>query len=87
MNADAGVDVRMIGRRAASTCGQLGQIDADAQRVRHAILGHRLEHVGKLARELGEIDMTVGIDEHGARSERIRSDHDGLSPALLQSHR
>jgi len=74
MNADAGVDVRMIGRE-LKHAGQLRQIDADAECVRDAVPGHRGEHIGKLARELGKIDVTVGVDEHGTRAERSGNDH------------
>jgi hypothetical protein len=33
--------------------------------VRHVVFGHRLEQLGKSLRKLGEIDVAVGIDEHG----------------------
>ena len=51
MNSHAGIDVRMVGRE-LKHARQLRQIDADAKRVRHAVLCHRLEHVGNPASEL-----------------------------------
>jgi hypothetical protein len=42
----------------------------------HAVFGHRLEHLRQLFRELREIDVAMGIDEHGwmdAENENVRT--------------
>ena len=37
------------------------EVDRDAQRVGHGVRLHRRDHTVKVGRELGEIDVAVGI--------------------------
>ena len=64
MHARAGIKVRVIGGD-LQHLRQGGKVHADAQRMRHAVGRHRVQHRRKVLRQFGEIKVTVGIDEHG----------------------
>ena len=54
--------------RCACTAGQLVHFDGDAQRVRDAVVAHRVEHLRQIVAQLGKIEMAVRIDEHRQES-------------------
>ena len=63
MHADGRVQVG-VRVRDRDHCGHAGKFDADAQRVRDRVLAHRVEQRRQVGRELREIEVTVGVDEH-----------------------
>jgi len=74
MYADRGEEIGVVCSKLEHR-RQLRQVDADAKRVGHAACRHRLEHGGQIARELGEVQMAMGIDEHGFRFSELGAAH------------
>jgi hypothetical protein len=64
VHADGGVEILVLAGKTQHV-GKRSKIDADRERVRNAVRGHRVEHRRQLPCQLGKIQMTMGIDEHG----------------------
>jgi hypothetical protein len=63
VHADRRIQIRMRhGERVHRR--PIRQIDPDAKRVRDACCGHGVEEHGQIGREVGEIQMAMGIDVH-----------------------
>jgi hypothetical protein len=70
MDPDRGVHVR-VGFRERADFGEFLELDADAERMTHAILRHEVEHLGQLGGEVGEVDVAVGVDVHAVPVHRM----------------
>ncbi|GMU72327.1 MAG: hypothetical protein AMXMBFR42_17860 [Burkholderiales bacterium] len=65
MRADGRVQVRML-RGERMHPRPVGQVDRDAQRMRHPRFAHGPKLRGQVAREFGKVEVAVRIDEHGS---------------------
>jgi hypothetical protein len=63
MHTDARVEIGVLERKRVH-CRPRVHLDADAQRVRDAVLAHRVEHLRQVVAQFREIEVTVRIDEH-----------------------
>ena len=63
MNANGGVEVGM-GFSQRQNTGEVLQIDPDTYRPADAILVHAPENFGKAPREIGKVEMAMGVDQH-----------------------
>ena len=66
MHADRRVQIGVRHRQRVDG-GPVGQVDADAQRMRDPRLLHGAKQRGQLGGKLGEIEVAVRIDEHRVR--------------------
>jgi len=68
MHADGGVQVVVVARECVHErpCVHL---HGNAQRMRDAVVAHRLQHLREIVPQLGKVKVTVGIDEHQYLSE------------------